>query len=406
MKTENRTPGALMGQSLGAYTGGHLAVGGRVEGAAGRRPREKIADVVVVEEALRLAAVTMKPDELSGRQLINRLMPSLYALRKKGFSFNQLTKVLNDAIGGAAKLQVATVKAYYNEFILERQDDCEKNLQETLRVIKQVDELTTKAPKALVADAVQFSQALSASRGGLGNTVASRLLGDGPSTRAALTGGTGQTDVMPPPAAENKRRPPSAAAESPPATGLTTQIEGRGAEAVNSRSAPSQNSMTPSYLPDIDDIPVPSLPSAAAMPGNTKHVDSPTPSEIPSAPTQKQSATPQIQSITSGDTVLVCTTKPTAETTYPANSEYLEGVPQEFFSDALLEHPAIPGLMLTRAQRMYAKRLEYIGEGGEIITEKAAQMSKRIAWRKGQNISEARTSGDFVEMNAALFKKG
>lgn len=139
------TPMTPMGQSAGAFPAVTQSSSRTAQGVAatsqGRRI-ERIGKVSEIEKALELAAVTLKPDDLFARQLINHLMPSLYTLRKKGFSYAQMTRVLNQAIrGGSAQLQTATVKAYYNEFIGERLDDCERNLKAALEVRGEVEEI-------------------------------------------------------------------------------------------------------------------------------------------------------------------------------------------------------------------------------------------------------------------------
>jgi hypothetical protein len=58
-----------------------------------------------------------------------------------------------------------------------------------------------------------------------------------------------------------------------------------------------------------------------------------------------------------------------------------EQIPPEVYSDALLEHPAIPGLMLTRAERLYAFKLE-IECNNEVRFESLREKLQREAWKK------------------------
>lgn len=345
-----------------------------------RRPREKFTDASEIEQAFELAAVTLKPEELSGRQLIHRLMPSLYALRKKGFSFVQIARVFNEAVGGTARLQVATLKAYYNEFIVERLDECEEKLREAVKVTAQVEKLTSKSAQVLVAEAVELKTSMMAGK----NSAAERLIG-AQTQRAALTGGMGiEASQPPPPAAEKKEGPPAEAAKSPSATGGNAQIKGEGGVG----SAP--------YF-DLDEIPIPSAPSARAV--GTKEEGA----QIQNAP-GADSELNHFGAQNPNSLPLVCTTEPTPETIHPTNSDTFDGVPQIFFSESVLEHPAIPGLMLTKAQRMYNNRLRYTSGESELI-ETVPQMGKRVKWRKAQKQSESRTQNDFVAMNTTLFQK-
>lgn len=102
--------------------------------------------------------------------------------------------------------------------------------------------------------------------------------------------------------------------------------------------------------------------------------------------------------------VLVCTTVPTPETLRATTAGTYSGVSKEFFSIAILEHPAIPGLMLTAEQRRYSKRLEYTVDGVPTL-ETVQQMPNRFRWKKPATRTPSRTESTFVPMNEALFRK-
>jgi hypothetical protein len=78
--------------------------------------------------------------------------------------------------------------------------------------------------------------------------------------------------------------------------------------------------------------------------------------------------------------------------------------PQVFFSEATLEHPSIPRLMLTRDQRIYNNRLEYTIDG-KAQMETSKQMYSRYTWKAGRKATPSRTEGDFVKMDMSLFAK-
>ena len=340
-----------------------------------RRPREKFSDVGEIERALQLAAVTLKPDELSGRQLISRLMPHLYILRQKGFSFTQITRVFNDASGNSsARLQVASIKAYYNEFIAAQIDNCETTLKKAMEVADQVETLTRRNPQELVAEAVAMQKMIAASKG----TSAANRLVDAQTQRAALTGGDLKNEKLAPASRPvEKKAPPPAALESPPATGSTSWVgkEGKGSA--------------------VDEIPIPSRPP----------VTNPVP--VPEKPAITAPTTP-VASKKGGQAAetraLVCTTVPTPETMLAPNDESLDGVAREFFSDSILEHPSIDALMLSRSQRLYKTRLQYTIDGAAAL-ETVQQMHNRIKWRKVPKATPSRTEGDFVKMDSSLFGK-
>lgn len=376
-----------MGQSGGAYPGiKPTAARNPIGGSAavpGRRI-ERIADVSEIERALELAAVTLKPDELSARQLINRLMPSLYTLRKKGFSFAQMTGVLNRAIGGTgAQLQTATVKAYYNEFIVARLDECEQNLKAALEVTAEVEKITKAAPKELIAEAVGLKTAIGAKQ----PSAAGRLL-NRPSAPAAETPLVNETGIVATqgrpiqalsPATPAEIAPPSEGTKPPSAAGFDPRI----GEAGGGRKA------MPAPMPvAFDDIPIASPISLT---------DQASPTNSPAILDAKK------ESPVAGQ-VMICTSTSSAETMHPSDSDMFDGIAREFFSSMPLEHPSIPGLMLTKEQRLHKERLKYTVDGAA-KQESVQQMFNRLKWKKPERQTASRTQKDFVPMDSGLFKK-
>lgn len=101
------------------------------------------------------------------------------------------------------------------------------------------------------------------------------------------------------------------------------------------------------------------------------------PRQAPLPPEQEaETITPEVPT-----TKLVCVTVPSKEDLHPSTAKIFNENPQRFFSDAMLEHPAIKGLMLNRDQRMYKNRLQYSEEGGKLIMEMSGQAYNRIAWK-------------------------
>lgn len=376
-----------MGQSAGAYPGIKATAARNATGnpaAVPGRRIERIADVSEIERALELAAVTLKPDELSARQLINRLMPSLYTLRKKGFSFAQMTGVLNRAIGGTgAKLQTATVKAYYNEFIVARLDECEKNLKAALEVTAEVEKITKAAPKDLIAEAVGLKTAIGAKQ----PSAAGRLLNPPPSSAGMPPATATETTTVEharlsptPVIAPIEIAPPAEGTKPPPAAGLDPRIGGVG---VPRKAIPAPASVA------FDDIPIAS--------------------PISLDPKQESQKAPPVASDhgtenLAGGQVLVCISTSSPESMHPSDSEMFDGIPREFFSSLALEHPSIPGLMLSKEQRLHKERLKYT-VNGEGKAESVQQMFNRLKWKKPERQTVSRTQKDFVSMDAGLFKK-
>lgn len=97
------------------------------------------------------------------------------------------------------------------------------------------------------------------------------------------------------------------------------------------------------------------------------------------------------------------------------NLERRDEVPEEVYSsEVMMEHPAIPGLMLSLEERIYGGHLEiweaYTEEVrdetlGEVRDETPKEKSWRVQWKKPIARSESRTGKDHVPMNMGLFKK-
>ncbi len=349
--------GRFMGQSDGAYRDGPGPArtpgsGGpaRPPGvpAAGRGTREKIPAADAIEEALRIAAITIRPDEVSGRQLIFRAMPQLYVMRQKGFSYTQLTRLLNEAITGrvgVARLQVSTVKGYYHEFLVERLDECNRFLVQATQAADQVKAATQMSPADLEREAMKYARSAAATRAGDG---AARLLGlresvppgvgAAPRNAAPPQGGAAGGAAPPTAARENAGRPPTEAAAPPKAVVSPAAGEGDGQSVAGVAAAGGQR--------------------------------------------------------------LVCLAQPT-EFFKPEDTREN---PQEYFSEAVLPHPSIPGLMLTKEQRMAKGRLRYLLNEEETL-ENVAQMTNRMKWRRPAAVTPSRTAKDFTPMDMSLFAK-
>lgn len=73
------------------------------------------------------AKATLMPEGLSQKKAFEALMPRLYVLRNKGFSWNQLTALL---VKSGFDLQPSTVRTYYSEMLVSSQDLCQQRVHE------------------------------------------------------------------------------------------------------------------------------------------------------------------------------------------------------------------------------------------------------------------------------------
>lgn len=81
-------------------------------------------------------------------------------------------------------------------------------------------------------------------------------------------------------------------------------------------------------------------------------------------------------------------------------------LPSAVYEPGDLEHPAIPGLLLTREQRLYGAAIEYENvQTGERALETLHQKRFRVFWQKPVPLSASRTADSFVKMDLTLFKK-
>lgn len=83
-----------------------------------------------------------------------------------------------------------------------------------------------------------------------------------------------------------------------------------------------------------------------------------------------------------------------------------DGVPEAVYQDVMLEHPAIKGLVLTKAERLYGSHLEILDSVGQERFETALEKRFRIKWQSPIPMAKTSTSHQFVKFNPDVFKKG
>jgi len=70
------------------------------------------------------------------------LISYIYVLRNKGCSWEQITKLLADC---NINLQVSTVRTYYSKMLADRQDECQRRLNEQILMLREVRKVTESA---------------------------------------------------------------------------------------------------------------------------------------------------------------------------------------------------------------------------------------------------------------------
>lgn len=79
------------------------------------------------------------------------------------------------------------------------------------------------------------------------------------------------------------------------------------------------------------------------------------------------------------------------------------GVPDAVYEEGLLEHPAIPGLMLTKDERLYGALLEMIDSDGALRIETYDEKRFRIKWKQPIPVANTESLKSFVKMHHESF---
>ena len=81
-------------------------------------------------------------------------------------------------------------------------------------------------------------------------------------------------------------------------------------------------------------------------------------------------------------------------------------VDKKVYEEGDLEHPYLPGLLLSLRQRLSSVALEFINiDDGTIRLENSEEKRFRVAWKKRVMPTPSSTMGDFTKMDMTLFTK-
>jgi hypothetical protein len=319
-----------------------------------RKSARKIGliDKHAIGMSLEVAAVAVEPDEYSYRAVFRETMPKLYVMRQRGMSFPQLHRLLHQT---GFPLALATLRTYYSECLREMRDECEQYLRKLDRVMNDagktaaVDPAQLRAAKTATRSAVTAEGSIRAAA-----TIRTFAAVDTTAGGAPMTPAPATVEAAVPPLSPGPSAGPEMSAANAPTRGKPQQPVVAVVVPVSAHAAPSRATTAATQVFQ----PV----SAAGTPGSPHCLTTP------------------------GD----------------AQIQTVEGLPSEVLSDAVLEHPAIPALMLTRAQRLFIGRLEYRNAAGSPCLEKGTEMMNRRQWKPGVPPSVGRTSGDFVELDTSI----
>lgn len=347
-------------------------------GAVQMRSGTRIAGVNInqARNDLMVAAMSLEPAERTQKRAFRALMPEIYLLRKRDYSFAQIVEMLAECCGFT--IQPSTARGYFNEMILEKEAECLKRFDESVMVLAEYEKQTKSDSMKAFASQVINKREVERSRSRYAQKSdilqgAADISEVSQATTAVATSATAQI-------ASGVAEPEKAAAAPPPS------VENSKTGAVAPVLA------KPSPTPEPVEIIAP--PAAVAAGGS----DLP---QLEQPVTQKDNAVDEkttINNIEIGS--LRCgPLQPGTKQLKP-----FAGVPPEIYKEGSLEHPAVPGLILSLPERIYGAFLDIIDSNDVSRLENTKERMMRIKWQKPIPRTESVTGKNFVDINPAAFK--
>lgn len=391
-----------------------------------RRKLQRVGaeDFSFCEEALKTAELLIVPDDQTQRAAFERLMPHLYVLRNKGCSWPQLTTLLNKS---GFKLQPSTVRSYYSEMLLKSMNLCQARMNVQIDLMKKLREENSQlaggdTQLAALAQRVnsqmsklqQSNSARVNEMFGLDPVLPSQPMLLSPAPAASIqpvTPGSHTGPAQSPATADPARTatPPPRPTPARPAPSQAPEADTEEEQPSNEfgllgLGAAKHSADRPAGFFSLDaDTPITPAPKSSAVatrpPAQPKPAvaAAPAATDLPPAP----SATP-----TSQPGVILKRCSPLTAGITPMKKR--DNVPKEVYEPGEMEHPAIPGLVLSMEERMYGAGLEFCDQSGDEAgvyrTETADEKRFRVTWRKLVPMTPTRTDQSFMKMDTSLFR--
>ncbi len=325
--------------------------------------RVQIEDIDGIRQVFQMAYLTQEPSERSQRQTVKALLPEIYMLRDKGYSFKDIATFMNSSIKNF-QLQPSTVRIYFTEMLVGRVDVCVARLKDQMIVLSDVGKINKGSEISMIA---AKAAAIMERQRSISSKKVDAVYGLQDET--IIKGSVDQIVA----AATPLKKITAAQSAAPPAPiGADFVGSGYGLVASVGQETPSSEfvpSPANAFFDAPDDIDV-----------VVDVIESSLPTEIQT----------QITCLPLRDGVKPLAKRP--------------DLGEEFYSDAMLEHSAIPGLWLSLDARIYGALLE-MEEDGKVRLESVQEKSFRIRWAKPIPKTPSSTSGNFVKMDLSLFKK-
>lgn len=339
-------------------------------------------DIFSAREIFQVALVAVEPAERSQRQSVAALMPELYTLRNKGFSWPQLSELLKEC---NIRLLPSTVRTYYAEMLESRMDECQRRFNEHMVVLAEVRKATRSGETASLVERTSaiLEQQKRRSAVVTGERI-DALFGGG---QVIEHGGAAEPS--------RKKMAPASPGETPASAGefglavaATAPVIAKGGGVM---------AFLDDSEPNIPELANPPSPTSVAVPKNGAGASGATLKTKSSAQSADTNAAPP-SAAREGN--LRCMPLPAGMKVLPKRP----GVDDSIYdSDGLMPHPAIDGLLLSRAERVFGAYLEYADAEGVVQIETLTQKTLRIKWQPVVRPTISSTEGNFVNMDASLF---
>ena len=325
-------------------------------------PQHKLAggELPVAKGLFEAAALLMTPENLKQRKAFEELMPHLYVLVEKGFSMLQITKLLNEA---GFKYQPSTVKVYYNELLASRMDICQQRMTEQILLMDEIRKETVNV--------------------GAASGILSRVQAVLDKQRASVTS---KIDSVIGPVAG----PVSVMCASPSAIAHPKSPYSLAAGPMAAK--PEVGIKKPGLHPD---------PQSQAKPVTIRNNDI-TATALDIKPDWQNKLVSQKEEIPSDNFPLRCSVLSADVESFKRRDDVEEHV----YLPGDLEHPCLPGVMLSLEQRMSSIALEFVNtEDGEVRMETSHEKRFRVLWRKPIPMTISSSSHEFTKMDMSLFRQ-
>ena len=324
-------------------------------------PQHKLAgeELSLAKGLFEAAALLMTPENLKQRKAFEQLMPHLYVLVEKGFSMLQITKLLNEA---GFKYQPSTVKSYYNQMLGARMEICQSRMTEQILLMAEIRKETVGVNVGELKTRVQAM--LDKHRASVNSKIDSVIGCNAEPVSVVSTS-------------------PSAIAHSKSPLSLVDSPMAAKPEVGNKKTGLHPAPLIQAKPVTIRNNDISATASGTKLDWQNKVVS-------------------QKEEIPSDNFPLRCSVLSADVEPFKRRDDVEEYV----YLPGDLEHPCLPGVMLSLEQRISSIALEFVNtENGEVRKETPDEKRFRVLWRKPIPMTPSSTSHQFTKMDMSLFRQ-